>query len=655
MRKSCISNLVLSVCLFMGIISNNALAQTELEAKIDSTLASLRKLPSEEKRKGYRSINYLIVRKGNEHAQALFDYAIEKDNSDLAKLIFYKGYSKVLSRAGNTKEALQLKLKGLALAEKRNDTFEIIEYNTSIANNYLFQNMPDKATYYLNIVEPLALKENNSDHLADIYYNRAMLGSMMGNENEAKEYYLEMYGAVKDQENTSKKRFVLYILVDYFSQINDPIRLATFTEILAELYEDAHPNTPAGHMPIKNIFDKRNEASSIPLYKKTFLASDSLGLINSMVMAGHGIAATYLKLNEPKKGIPYLEKAEQKLKNLHKPQLLADVYHKLTELHIAADNYPKAYDYKTLESKLRDSVRSERVQNNIAELEIKYDTEKNERIIAEQELIIERKSKQRNQLLIGLIAILLLGVLSWFFFRKRIKDQKTIALQKTTLQANEIRELKQENKLLALNNMIEGQENERFRIAQDLHDSLGGLLSTVKAHFTTIQNEIAQLESLNITEKTNHLIDEACMEVRRISHNMMPHALSISGLKGAIEDILENLNEQGFKATFEANNLPKIDHTKEVMIYRLLQESTTNIAKHSQAKNVFIQLFGHKNEVTLIVEDDGKGFDYEKTLEQAGKGLKNINSRVEFLNGTIHWDSEPGKGTTININIPQHD
>ena len=100
------------------------------------------------------------------------------------------------------------------------------------------------------------------------------------------------------------------------------------------------------------------------------------------------------------------------------------------------------------------------------------------------------------------------------------------------IQRQKIAELEQKNKLLALNSMIEGQESERLRIAQDLHDGLGGLLTTVKAHFNAIEREIANIKNMNVYEKTNQLIDEACAEVRRIAHDMVPHSLKMNGLQG---------------------------------------------------------------------------------------------------------------------------
>lgn len=202
--------------------------------------------------------------------------------------------------------------------------------------------------------------------------------------------------------------------------------------------------------------------------------------------------------------------------------------------------------------------------------------------------------------------------------------------------------------------MIEGQETERLRIAQDLHDSLGGLLSTVKTHFSIIQSEIQQLESLDITSITNKLIDEACGEVRRISHNMLPQSLSISGLQGAVEDIAEQLEAQNYEVTLQIDGLKKSENTaRDAAIYRLIQELVSNMRKHAQASSILIQIFGNEELLSITIEDNGLGFDYEKAIAKDGLGLKSINSRVAYLDGTIDWDSRLDAGTSINITIPQ--
>ncbi|MBL4663611.1 MAG: tetratricopeptide repeat protein [Flavobacteriaceae bacterium] len=322
----------------------------------------------------------------------------------------------------------------------------------------------------------------------------------------------------------------------------------------------------------------------------------------------------------------------------------------LYQANNALGNFEESLQNHELYTKVKDSVFNEKNIRKITQVDMQYAFDKKE---ADQQLILEKNKRQKNQILIGLIASGLFALTLFIFFKKRLKYQKTITDQERVLQQQKITDLQQKNKLTAMSSMIEGQEAERLRIAKDLHDSLGGLLSTVKAHFGTIQEKCNQVKELPLAHKTNHLIDEACIEVRRISHNMMPHALTLSGLEGAVQDIVDNLNDQNYSATFEASNLSKMETTREVMMYRLIQEIISNIRKHADASSIFIQLFGHKDEINLIVEDDGNGFDYPKAQANGGLGLKSINSRVAFLDGTIEWDTQLGRGTNINITIPK--
>lgn len=641
-----------SVIMAFLFIPQLLISQVDVKKQIDSVLLVLEGKSYQEKKDAYKFINKVIL-KDPSNSLSLFEYSLSKDSTDLAKMIIYLKYSMTFSQKGNTDEAIRLRKFGLKIAEELKDESIFMEYNVALASTYLYQNKPDKALFYLNEAEPIAEKPENRDYLWNVYYHKGLLQGVLGDLEGHTEFYRKMWGAIKEYENTPKKRFGLYIIVEHFSQLDKPIELAKYTEILSELYEDAHPNTPAGHMPIKNIFEKREDPSNIPQLIEAIRISDSLNSINSQCYSTIALANTYSNMNLPEKAIPYLEKALAKLETVKKPQVKLDVLLKLANIHLESKNYKDAYTYKTMETSLRDSVNSERMLRNIAELEVKFDTEKKERKILEQNLTIEKETREKNQILYLLIGLGILLLLSFIFFQKRLIDQKTIATQKQAIKDQEIKELQQKNKLLALNSMIEGQEAERLRIAKDLHDSLGGLLSTVKAHFTTIQKEIEQLEELNITAKTNSLIDEACIEVRRISHNMMPHALSISGLQGAVEDIAENLRDEGYEATLEVNHVPgKIEATKEVMIYRLVQEIISNIRKHAEAKSILIQILGYKKELNLIIEDDGKGFIYEEAMEKGGLGLKSINSRVQFLDGTISWDTQPDKGTSVTINIP---
>ena len=344
------------------------------------------------------------------------------------------------------------------------------------------------------------------------------------------------------------------------------------------------------------------------------------------------------------------EKAKQLIDAIKVPELMSAACECLYEAYKSKGDFKSALDNYERFTIARDSVINEKNIKRLTQIEMQYDFNKKQE---EQELVLQNEKRLKRNILAGLITLAVFSIVIILFLRKRMQYKNKLALQTETLQQQKITELQQKNKLIAMNSMIEGQEAERLRIAKDLHDSLGGLLSTVKAHFTTIQNEIEQLDALDLTGKTNALIDEACIEVRRISHNMMPHALSLSGLKGAIEDLGTHLQEQGYSVNVEIDNLPEaLEPTKEVMIYRLIQEIISNIRKHAQASSILIQLIGHKNEVNLLVEDNGRGFTYETALAKGGLGLKSINSRVAYLDGTIDWDTQPNNGTSLTINIP---
>jgi signal transduction histidine kinase len=631
----------------------SAFSQDNEKQQIDSIITSLKGKDYQGRESSYFDINKLIMRSGGNNSESLFKYAISADSSDQAKMVYFESMAIVYSRKGDTDEALRIQKQGLELATKLDDKDFILAYNNYIATLYIYQNLPDKALYHIN--KALALAENKElEHFyPSIHYNRGLLESLLENEEGQYYNYLKMWQYASNLENNPTKRFHLYVLVDFLSQTDYTEDLAKYTEILSGLYEEANPNTPEGHMPIKAIFEKRSDPSNIPQLLKSIRISDSLNSLNSLTFSSIALARTYEKMGQPLQGVTVLQKAVKRIDSVNKPQLQLDLYSELSRINAQASDYQEAFKYLRQETELRDSIKSERMQRNVAEIEVKFDTERKERKIAQQNLQLEKEARQKNQILIGLAALGILLIISFIFFRNRLKYQRTIAAQTEAIQKQEIKELQQQNKLLALNSMIEGQEAERLRIARDLHDSLGGLLSTVKAHFTTIQKEIEQLEKLNITKKTNSLIDEACIEVRRISYNMMPHALSISGLKGAIEDIAANLREENYEIKLEINDLTEMDSTREVMIYRIIQELVSNIRKHAKAKSVLIQLLSHEDEVNLLIEDDGKGFEYEAMISAGGLGLKSINSRVQFLDGDIEWDSHIERGTSVTIKIPK--
>lgn len=201
--------------------------------------------------------------------------------------------------------------------------------------------------------------------------------------------------------------------------------------------------------------------------------------------------------------------------------------------------------------------------------------------------------------------------------------------------------------------MLEGQEKERFRIARDLHDGLGSLLSSVKAHFSNIENEIKQLEKISVFEKAQKMMDNAVEEVRRISQNLMPPILTTQGLPNALRNLVADFGiTNNLEISIDIQKMEeRLEINKEIVLYRVSQELLNNIRKHSKAKNVEINLYGLDKNVQLIVEDDGIGFDSSKSSK--GIGLISLRSRVELLGGHLELDTAINEGTTVSISIPR--
>ncbi len=319
----------------------------------------------------------------------------------------------------------------------------------------------------------------------------------------------------------------------------------------------------------------------------------------------------------------------------------------ISNYYRAIGDHARALGFRDRHLALYEEIKEKQRDEVVYELEAKYQHEKNRQAIAQQQ-------RQKRQILVGGAVVALVLAALALFYRRQLTFQKTIATQQEALRQQQIVELQQKNRLLAMTSMIEGQEAERMRIAKDLHDGLGGLLSSVKSLFSTFQAAIVPREDAALYGKTTQLIDEACKEVRRISHNMMPHALSLSGLEGALTDLGEGLRQTGTAVTLEINKIPKpLTETRAVMLYRIVQELLANIRKHAEAKHVLLQLMVYRDTLMLTVEDDGKGFDVDAAHQAGGLGLNSLQSRVEFLDGRMEIDSRRGSGTTVTIEIPQ--
>ncbi|MBY0433217.1 MAG: sensor histidine kinase, partial [Cyclobacteriaceae bacterium] len=212
-----------------------------------------------------------------------------------------------------------------------------------------------------------------------------------------------------------------------------------------------------------------------------------------------------------------------------------------------------------------------------------------------------------------------------------------------------------EKQLLAGQAVIRGQEEERGRLAKDLHDGLGGMLSGIKFSLANMKsNVILDAESALVFERSLDMLDHSISELRRVAHNMMPEVLVKFGLEEAVKSYCDSVQQSGMvRVNFQSvGTAYRFASDREITVYRIIQELMTNVVKHAKANHALVQLGWQQNSVHVTVEDDGVGFDVDTLEKSRGAGWANIRSRVDFLKGKLDVQSAPGSATSVNITLP---
>ncbi len=363
-------------------------------------------------------------------------------------------------------------------------------------------------------------------------------------------------------------------------------------------------------------------------------------------------ATLYMDRKMPDSAITQLNTAINIYRLIGDRSALAPAMQLLAEAYANKGNFLKAYELHLEYSQIADSLLNAEKVNSIAEMQTKYETEKKEQQISLLDAQGKTRTAQRNFFIAG-SAVLLLGlfILALFYLQrnKLAKKNALIAEQK-------IETLLNETELKTYNAMIEGQEDERKRIASDLHDRLGSMLATVKLLFSSLDTKIDTIQKDNNEQfsTAKNLLDEACSEVRRISHNLSSGIVMSFGLVPALEELCHSVNQSKLiKCKLMAFGMDeRLDQSIELGVYRMVQEVFSNILKHAKATRVTVQLNHVEGSLNVTIEDDGTGFNVEEKRKSGGMGLQNLEKRAAQLNGIYTVDSHPGKGTISIIEIP---
>ncbi|WP_158091365.1 tetratricopeptide repeat-containing sensor histidine kinase [Tenacibaculum holothuriorum] len=316
----------------------------------------------------------------------------------------------------------------------------------------------------------------------------------------------------------------------------------------------------------------------------------------------------------------------------------------------------KAYDYQEKSYAIKDDLRDKEIRRMIEEVyaQQKVNLEKEKtNLVTEQRKLLEAEQNKTN-LYLGALALLVIIISTTIVYNYRLRQNNLkLKLSETNLlQQQNIEKLKSEAQIKILNATIDGKEAERKEIAETLHDNVSALLSSANMHLSATKKQFSQNTPVEI-EKTQSIILEASQKVRDLSHNLVSSILLKFGLEYAIKDVSKKYSNSELTFHTSANNINRYNQEFEIKIFNVVQELINNILKHSKAKNAYINLKEKNNQLTILVKDDGVGFNTSSSsLKDGGIGLNQIEARIHMLNGNFSINSKENSGTTILIKVP---
>jgi hypothetical protein len=498
------------------------------------------------------------------------------------------------------------------------DTPNAMEINPSLAyilaaNN---KNVHGDAETYLNDYLSYALKMEDSLLIAKAYTEIASFKLNPNSKQESLEYFLKAMKINKIIDNKELQSTI------------DNNLAALYNEYIIQ-YDSA-----------LYYFNK----DLIYLKKQNNRYGICVNLINQ--------STAYTHLKKYRTALKYLMQADSVPVNKNRRQLKYFIYSQLALNYQELHDYESAFNNMTLAQAYADTLRNEEQSIAINDIQTKYKTKEKE---LENQLL--RSDNETNRILIyTFTGLLTASLVIGFLVFKNARRKEKILKQEKLIEQQKLEKALKDYELQSIDIMLEGQEKERQRIANDLHDNLGSMLATLKLNFENLKirkNELREDED-KLYQKTDELIEEAYQKVRRMAHAKNAGVFASEGLIPTLKKLAEKISIPG-KLSIEVNAFgfnERLENKMEIAIFRMVQELSTNIIKHSRATEASVQLTNHDDNINIIIEDNGIGMDISNIGKADGMGLDSIKKKAEQLGGTFTIDSKKGKGTTIIIDMP---
>jgi signal transduction histidine kinase len=262
-------------------------------------------------------------------------------------------------------------------------------------------------------------------------------------------------------------------------------------------------------------------------------------------------------------------------------------------------------------------------------------------------------TQEKNWLVSGIAGLGLLGIVGFLVYRNQ-RAKTNLELQQKEVHSMKLEKQLKDQEITGIDQMIEAQEKERQRIANELHDNLGSHLASIKLYFQNLQQKVNDPAQNELFQKTDQLLEETYQQVRTLAHARNVGVNSKDGLMPAVRSFAAKISGANRLAVdVEEHGMnTRLENSLEILLFRIIQELTTNAIKHAKASELTISLTRHDDSINLMVEDNGAGFEIAQIKPRDTMGLHTIQKRVENLGGRVAIDSIIGSGTTVIIDLP---
>ncbi len=514
-------------------------------------------------------------------------------------------------RLGNLQKSTDYLIKSATISSQINDTLALLSTLSNIGNVYQYFNLPDKALVYLDSAHQGYLKQDyHPIYLSSSFYNLSEHYSELGNHQKAAEYGKQSYSKIKSIPKSTAylKADSLYYWLQWIKELsclNKNVATDSFTAMLP------------------NIAAQNNSTIKLESY-------------------GFG-----LNLFPPSKSSIWIDSILYFMDTETENDTKKFTFIKLAEYYKKIKQFDSAFKYQEMAVMLKDSFYGIKSLETIANITSAY-----EQLTNKEVKLLQVQQKTQNTWLTALALTLLLLCIVGFLYFQNAKNKRKKVVAENSLNINKLIEEVNQTKMEA---WADGQEKERSRIANELHDRLGGVLAMASHHFNSVeaQFELMKKQNNSALADLKKLLNNAIIEVRELSKDISSNMVNKLGLSNALAELIDTVqNASELMINFKTHQTDcKIPLNKEIALYRVAQEALNNIMKHAKATTVEVSLVANEGSLILMIEDNGVGFDNNDKLINS-LGLKSMQKRVEDLNGKFTIDSTKLRGTTVISEIP---